>query len=80
MRKINGERLPQKMLEWCPPGRKRRRRRRRRRPQNSWLKEVITGMRETGNNSMEWIEKKEWRRKIKLLACKDEKILILYIK
>ena len=43
--------LPQKMLEWCPPGRKRNGR-----PRNSRMQEV-TGMREKGIN-IEWAEKK----------------------
>ena len=29
------------ILEWCPPGSKRKAR-----PQNSWMQEVISGMRE----------------------------------
>ena len=28
-----------------------------RRPQNSWMQEVITGMSDKGNNSMEWIDR-----------------------
>ena len=35
-----------------------------RRPQNSWIK-VVTGMREKGIKSMEWIGSEEWRRKMK---------------
>ena len=26
-------------------------------PRNSWMKEVTTGMREKGNNNMEWIDR-----------------------
>ena len=37
------ERLPRKILEWCPPGK-----RRKRRPRYSWMQEVTTGMRERG--------------------------------
>ena len=58
---MNKERLTQKKkIVWCPPGRKRKGR-----PRNSWLQEVRTGMREKGIDSMEWIKREEWRRKIK---------------
>jgi hypothetical protein len=30
------------------------------------MQEVTTGMREEGINNMEWIDREEWRRKIKL--------------
>ena len=43
VKRMDEERLPRKMLEWCPPGR-----RRRERPRNSWMQEVATGMRERG--------------------------------
>ena len=46
------------------------------RPRNLWMQEVTTGMKERINN-MERIDRKEWRRKIKLLAQKDVKTLIL---
>ena len=56
MRRMNQERLPRRILEWCPPGRRKKGRRR-----NSWMKEVTTGMRErellTWNGSTEKIEK-----------------------
>ena len=57
---MNDGRLPQKMLEWCPPGRRRRK--------TSKLSDagVTTGMREKGINNIEWIDRKEWKRKIKL--------------
>ena len=53
---MDEERLPRKILEWCPPG---RRRRRKGRPQNSWMQEVTTGMREKGINNMEWVDREE---------------------
>ena len=53
--------ISKKIVEWCPPGR-----RRKRRPRNSWMQEVTSGMREKGINSMEWIDREEWRRKIEL--------------
>ena len=31
-----------------------------------WLHKLTTGMREKGLNNMEWIDREEWRRKIKL--------------
>ena len=37
VRRMNEERLPQKMLEWCPLGR-----RRKGRPRNSWMPRVTT--------------------------------------
>ena len=58
---MDEERLPRKILERCPPGR-----RRKGRPRNSWMPEVTTGMREKGINSMEWSNREAWRRRIKL--------------
>ena len=60
VQRIYEERLPRKNLKWCPPGRRKGRTR------NSWLKEVTTGMRQKGINNMEWVDRGEWRRKIKL--------------
>ena len=37
---------------------------------------VTTGMREKGIKNMEWIDREEWRRKIKLEAQEDVRILI----
>ena len=50
-----------KVLEWCAAGRIRQGR-----PRNSWMQEVTTGMREKVINNMEWVDRVEWRRKIKL--------------
>ena len=62
VKRMNEERLPRKILKWCPSGRRRRRRRRRKeRPRNSWMQEVITGMREKGINNMVWVDLEEWR-------------------
>ena len=30
------------------------------------MQEVTTGVREKGINNMEWVDREEWRRKIKL--------------
>ena len=38
-----------------------------------------TGMREKGINNMEWIDREEWRRKIKLQVQKDVKTLIHFM-
>jgi hypothetical protein len=54
-----------------------RRIRRKGRSRNSWIQEVRTGMREKGIDIVEWIDRKEWRRKIKLLPQKDVKTLLL---
>ena len=51
----------QKISENCPAGR-----RRKGRPRNSWAQEVRTTMGEKGINNMEWIDREDWRRKIKL--------------
>ena len=40
--------------------------RRRGRPRNSWMQEVTTRMREKEINSMECIDREEWKRKRKL--------------
>ena len=58
--KMDEERLPPKILEWCPPGRKRKGR-----PRNWWMQEVTTGMREKGISNMEWVDREKWRRKMK---------------
>ena len=37
------------------------------------MEEVTTGMREKGINNMEWIDREEWRRKIKLKTLGTER-------
>ena len=66
--------LHEQIVEWRPPGRRRRRRRRRRkgRSRNSWMQEVTTRMRD-----MEWVDREEWRIKIKLYALKDVQTSLL---
>ena len=59
--RTNEERLPQRFLEYCPPGR-----RRKGKPRNSRKQEVTTGVREKRIDNMEWVDREEWRRKIKL--------------
>ena len=51
----------QKRLEWCLPGR-----RKKGRPQNLWMQKVTTGMREKGIDNMEWVDRGECRKKMKL--------------
>ena len=41
VQRMDQERLPRRILEWCPPGKRRKGRSR-----NSWMQEVTTGMRE----------------------------------
>ena len=52
---MNQERLPRRILEWCPPRRRR----------NSWMQEVTTGMRERGIGDLKWVDREGWRKKIK---------------
>ena len=59
---MNEKILPRQILEWCPPGRRKIKGRSR----NSWMQEVTTGMREKGTNNIEFVDREEWRRKIKL--------------
>ena len=54
---MNEERLPRRIFEWSPHGK-----RRKGRPRNLWMREVTTEMREKGITSMEWIDTKEWVR------------------
>ena len=54
------ESLP-KNLELCLPARERKGRSR-----NSWVREVADGVKEKRTEKMEWIEREEWRRKIKI--------------
>ena len=48
---MNEQRLPRKILEWYPPGR-----RRKGRPRNSWIQD-LTGMREKGMDRQGRMEK-----------------------
>ena len=62
MQRVDEERLPRRILAWCPPGS-----RRKGSPRNSWMQEVTTGMRERGIGDSEWVDRERWRRKIYLL-------------
>ena len=57
---MDEEKLPRKILEWCPPGR------RKGRPRNLWMQEVTTGMKDNGINNVKWVDREEWKRKRKL--------------
>ena len=61
VKRMEQERLPRRILEWCPPGR-----RRNRRPRITWMQDVTTGMREQGIGDLEWVDIEEWRNKINL--------------
>ena len=64
---MNEERLPRKIFEWYPPGR-----RRKGRPQISWMQEVTTGMRENGINNLVCVDREGWGKKIKIkILAKD---------
>jgi hypothetical protein len=71
VRRMDEGRLSRKKFEWCPPGR-----RRKGRPRNLWMLEVTTGMREEGIKNIEWVDRDEWTRKIKLWAQEDVKTSI----
>ena len=61
VQKMVQERLPRRILERCPSGR-----RRKGRPRNSWMQEVTTGLRERGIGGLEWVDREEWRKKMNL--------------
>ena len=47
---MDQKRLPRRILEWCPSGRRRKGR-------NSWMQEVTGGMRERGFGDLKWFER-----------------------
>ena len=59
VQRMDQGRLPRRIIEWCPPGR-----RKKGRPQNSWMQEVTTGMREKGIDDLEWVDREGWRKKL----------------
>jgi hypothetical protein len=75
MRKMNEEKLPQKISNSVHLEEEEEEEEKEHR--NSWIQEVTTGIREKGINNMEWIDRQEWRREMKLDAQKDVKTLIL---
>ena len=62
VQRMNQERLPRRILECCPPGR-----RRKGRPRNLWMQEVTAEMRERGIGNLEWVDREGCRKKINLL-------------
>ena len=56
---MDQERLPRRILEWCPPVR-----RRKGRPRNSWMLEVTTGKREREIGDLEWSTERDGERKL----------------
>ena len=61
VQRMDQERLPRRILEWYPTGR-----RRKGRPRNSWMPEVTTGMRERGIGELERVDREGWRKNINL--------------
>ena len=59
VQRMDQERLPRRILEWCTPGRLRKRR-----PRNSWRQEVTTGMRELRIGDLNWVEREGGERKL----------------
>ena len=59
VQRVDQEGLPRRILEWCPPGR-----RRKGRPWNSWMQEVITGIRERGICDLEWVDREGGERRL----------------
>ena len=43
------------------------------------MQEVTTKMREKGINNMQWIDREEWRRKIKFQAQENVQTSVFYI-
>ena len=75
VQRMDKERLPQRILEWWPPGRQRKGR-----PRSSWMQEVTTGMRERRIGDLEWVDKEGWRKKKITLGTEGcEKIKNLFI-
>ena len=62
MQRMDQERLPRRILEWCPPGKRRKGRYR-----NSWMHEVTTKMRERRIGDLEWVNREGWRRELMYL-------------
>ena len=62
VQRMDQERLPRRILEWCPAGR-----RRNERPRSSWMQGVTTGMREREIGDLEWVDREWWGKKISLL-------------
>ena len=58
MRRMNEERLPQKIVKLCPTER-----RQKRRPRNSWMHKAKNKMREKGINNIKWINRKNGKEK-----------------
>ena len=53
--------IPRRVFGRCPPGR-----RGRGRPRNTFMQEIMTGMKIKGLEEEDWNDRDEWRRKIKL--------------
>ena len=71
VRRIKEEKLSQKILNCVHLEKKGGR------PRISWMMKVTTVMWEKRISNMEWIDREEWRRKLKLYELKFMKTLIL---
>ena len=56
IRRMPEERIPRRVWEWCPPGR-----RGRGRSLNTWMQEIMTGMKTKGLEEEDWNDRDEWR-------------------
>ena len=61
IRRMQEERILRRVWELCAPGR-----RGRGRPRDTWMQEIMTGMKTKGLEQEDWNDREEWRRKIKL--------------
>ena len=66
MPRINEESIPRKNFEIVSTWKNKKRS-----SQNPWINERITRIRVGGLDSKKWIDRKEWRRKIKFWTQKD---------
>ena len=63
IRRMPEERVLRSAWERCPPGR-----RGRGRPRNTWMQEIMMGMKTKGLEEEDWNDRDEWRIKMKLYA------------
>ena len=58
---MDEEKLPRKILEWCPAGRIKKGK-----PRNPWMRRSQLKWEKGGIKNLEWVEREGWRRKITL--------------
>ena len=66
LRKMNEERLRRKIMEYFPKKEEKTQKKNKGILRSLQMEEVTTEMRDKGINSMEWINRKEWERKLNL--------------